>query len=179
MTYCQGQPKCGRIKAVYGNSKSCGFISSYQIQKCLFLIDSTGKNESEVLVFTTAPSDYSELSAPVIISGPGEYETAGVSIKGEAHGGKTSYTFLEENQNVLLTTASALSEIKEIEEGTVVVVIADQALGEKIGELVAELIVVVSPAEFLPSDTASFKKAEKVNLKKTEDYKGFIVHLSK
>lgn len=144
-----------------------------------FLIDSTSKDESEVLVFTSAPSDYSELVAPVIIGAPGEYETSGVSIKGEAHGQKTSYTFLEENQNILVTTASSLSEIKEIEEGTVVVVIADQALGEALSELAAELIVVVAPLEFLPPDAATFKKADRVNLKKTEDYKGFVVYLSK
>lgn len=144
-----------------------------------FLINSTGKNESENLVFTSAPSDYSILSAPVIISGSGEYETAGVSIKGEKHGEKFSYIFLEENQNILVVLASSLPEIKEIEEGTIIVVIADQALGEALSELAAELIIVAASPEFLPADTSTFKKIEKVNLKKTEELKGFVVHLSK
>jgi hypothetical protein len=143
-----------------------------------FLIDSSPKSESEVAIFTQPPDSYSDFTG-LVISGPGEYETAGVSIKGEKHGEKTTYTFLEENQNVLVTSASSLASIKEIEEGSFVVVIADQSLGEAISELAAEIIILSSPAEFLPTDTTTFKKTDKINLKKTEEYKGFVVHLSK
>src|SRR5688572_4569730 len=141
-----------------------------------FIIDPTGKIDTESLVFTSSPSDYSTLNSALVISGPGEYETAGVSIKGESHLGKTAYDFLEENQKILVTTATSLTDIKEMEDYAAIVVIADQALGEALSEVAAELILVVSPDEFLPSDRSTIKKIDKVNLKKTEEYKGFIVH---
>lgn len=144
-----------------------------------FLIDPGSQTNSEVLVFTQAPDNFAIYNNSLVISGPGEYEVSGVSIKGEAISGKTAYDFLEEGQKVLVVTASQLSDIKEAEEYSAIVVIADSALEEKLGEIAAEIIILASAQQFLPQDTSNFKKADKINLKKTEEYKGSIVHLSK
>ena len=144
-----------------------------------FIVDPTGNSEGDILVFTTAPSGYSQASSGLVISGPGEYEVSGVSIKGDKHKDKISYDFLEENQKVLIATASSIGEIKELVEYTAIIVIADQALEEKLGEIAADIIILVSAEEFLPADTSSFKKIDKINLKKTEEFKGFVIHLSK
>lgn len=145
-----------------------------------FLIDpAAGKTDSEILVFTSPPQDYSALPKTLVISGPGEYEVSGVSIKGENHNLKTAYDFLEENQKVLIALASSISDIKELEEYGAIIILADQALGDTLGEIAAEVIIIVSSDEFLPQDKTNLQKVEKINLKKMEEYKGFILHLSK
>ncbi len=145
-----------------------------------FLIDpSAGKTDSEILVFTSPPKDYSVLPQTLVISGPGEYEVSGVSIKGENHNKKCAYDFLEENQKILVAAASSVTDIKELEEYGAIIIIADQALGDTLGEIAAEVIIIVSSDEFLPQDKANIQKVEKINLKKMEEYKGFILHLTK
>lgn len=143
-----------------------------------FVINPTGKVDSEVFVFTEKPSSYSAFEG-LIIDGPGEYEVAGVSIKGEKVDGKVSFDFLEENQKLLVLPTSASIKTSETEEYALTVVLLDQKVDPFISGVTSQVVALVGEDEFLPADTANLKKVDKINLKKTEEYKGSTIHLSK
>ncbi len=144
-----------------------------------FIINPTGKVDTEVVIFTDKPGSYTGMSQNLIIDGPGEYEVSGVSIKGEKTGSGVSFDFLEENQNLLVLANTAAAKSKDVEGYTAVVVLADDKVDNALASLTSEVIAVAGTDEVLPSERENVRKVEKLNLKKVEEYKGLIVHLSK
>ena len=143
-----------------------------------FIINPEKKIEEDIIILTQKPQDYSTYGGKMVIAGPGEYEVAGVSIKGEAAEGGIAYDFLEEGQKMVLLSSPKVAKTKDTEDANVVVVYLDQD-SDTLSEIAAQVLVAVGPDSLLPQDKASIKKVDKLNLKKTEDYKGFTVHLSK
>ncbi len=144
-----------------------------------FIVNPSGKIDTEVLVFTKKPTDYSGFASLLVIDGPGDFETAGMSIKGEKAGDQTSFDFFEDNQRLLVISASGLSAVKETEGYTATVVIADEKVGDNISSVTSDVVAIVGSEDNLPVDRSNIKKTDKLNLKKTDEFKGFVVHLSK
>ena len=144
-----------------------------------FVVNPSGKVDSEVVILTQRADSYSQYGDNLVIDGPGDYEVSGVSIKGEATNGKVSYTFLEENQGFLLLASNAAAKDKEAEDLAATILMMDDKADNVLSTLASQLVIVCGSDEFLPSEKETLKKADKINLKKIEDYKGFVVHLSK
>ncbi len=144
------------------------------------LINPDGKFDDEVIVLSEKPTKYSEYKNNLVIDGPGEFEVAGVSIKGYASDKGASFDFLEENQNVLYLSNIEIAKEKETEDYTAVIV---KLQGEDDHELLTNIksgiVVVYGDEQYLPKDQDTIKKIDKLNLKKIEEYKGFITYLSK
>lgn len=134
--------------------------------------------DADVVILTSLPTDYSVFEGKLVISGPGEFEVAGVSIRSEKMGESISYTLLEENQSLLILPSAKKITTEESEGVTATVILLDAAFDSSLN-ISSEIVVVVSPPEFLPEDKLGIKKIDKINLKKIEEFKGTTVYLSK
>lgn len=144
-----------------------------------FIVNPSGKLDGEVILLTQKPTSYASFGVSLVIDGPGEYEVAGVSIKADQVDGKNSFHFLEDNQSLLVLASAAAARNRETDEYTAAVVLMDEKMDNLLSTLTAQVVAVAGSDEFLPQEKDSIKKTDKLNLKKTEEYKGFIVHLSK
>ncbi len=143
-----------------------------------FIINPEKKIEEEIVILTEKPQDYSQFGDNIVISGPGEYEAAGVSIKGDSSDGGIAYDFLEDGQRLVVLSNPKVAKSKDVEDASAVAVFLGDT-PDNLSDLTAELVVVIGPETSLPADRENIKKTDKINLKKTEEYKGFLVHLSK
>ena|SRR3989344_6825040 len=143
-----------------------------------FVNPSGGKQDADVFLFTGKVKDFIDVRDVLVFDGPGDYEVAGTSIKAEKMGDSTAFDFFDENQSALVMTAAALPHVKETDGYTAAIIIADEKIGD-LSTLTSEIVAVAGPEEFLPQDRSNIKKTDKLNLKKIEEYKGFIVHLAK
>ena len=139
---------------------------------------SAGKIDDPVVILTSKPEDYQNFAGKIVIDAPGDFETAGVSIKGEAHDNGITFDFLEEGQRLVILSSPSAAKSKEIEDATAVVAFL-KGTADGISEIACEIVAVVGEVENLPADKSNIKKSDKINLKRAEEYKGFIVHLSK
>jgi hypothetical protein len=144
-----------------------------------FIINPEKKVDDEVVVLTSKAKDYSEYQDRVVIDGPGDYEVAGVSIHGEEFQGKLLFDFLEDSQKLLILPSTTVAKSRETEDYTATVVFLDEAVSESLPQINSPIVAVIGPDSFLPKDKSNIQKADKVSLKKTEESKGFIIHLSK
>ncbi len=156
-------------------------VSSVKIKakNVSFVINPDKKNDGEVVILTAKAQNYSSYQGKLVIDGPGEYEVAGVSIHGDQIDGKLSFDFLEDNQRILVLSSPLIAKSKETEDYTATVVMLTENSGTLLSQISSEVILVVGPEEMLPPDKSLVKKADKVNLKRVEENKGFIIHLSK
>jgi hypothetical protein len=144
-----------------------------------FIVNPEKKTDEEVIVLTKVPQDYSEYEGKIVFSGPGEYEAAGVSIKAESQADGTSFDFFEEGQRLVVLPSPKIPENRDTEDANAIVTYVDESSTDNISKLTGDLVAVIGPVGSLPSDSSNIKKTDRINLKKTEEYKGYLVHLSK
>lgn len=162
------------MEVVYVNDSSIK-IKTKQI---VFAINPQGKVDGDVVLLTTGIR--SEFGDKLVIYAPGEYEVSGVSIKGERYGDGIVYELLEEQQKILLGSCKNIVEVKDQEGYTASIVYADSKLDENaLAPLSSEIIIVYGPKEMVTLDPQTIKRIDKVNLKKIDDLKGFVVCLGK
>lgn len=142
-----------------------------------FIVDPLPKAEANAFLFTSVPENLPE---NLSLYGPGEFEIAGVSIKGEKADDTISYDLLEDGRRILVLAKPSLVKNYETEEYNAVVLV----LNEKVDDVVlsnisSELVVLYGDESQITLDPQNLKKADKVNLKKIEELKGFTVCLSK
>ena len=143
------------------------------------LIFNPEKAGEEIVLFTKKPQDYSQFSNQLVIDAPGEYEVSGVSIKVEKHAEGLIYELFEEGQKLVVLSSPKVISSGELEDTSAVVVFLDESAGSELSKITCDIIVAVGPKESLPEDSANIKNIDKLNLKKSEEYKGYIIHLSK
>lgn len=144
-----------------------------------FIVNPEKKVDGEVAVFTKKPDDYSLFGDTLIFDGPGDYEVAGVSIKSEKSDDGIYFDFLEENQKLMLMSSPKIAKNEDTDDYTAVIAELSEQLDDSFSAASSEIAVVYGPEEFLPAEKGDLKKADKINLKKVEDYKGSLVYLSK
>ena len=142
-----------------------------------FVVNPEKKIDGEVVILTEKPTDYAPYAGKIVFDGPGEYEVAGVSIKGEVNAGKVSFDLLEEDQRLLVLTAGDTEKSKEADDYTATVVLADSEMSDSLKNITSGVVMVVGAN--IPSDPDNVKKIDKLNLKKVDEFKGFLVHLTK
>jgi hypothetical protein len=144
-----------------------------------FIVNPEKKFDEEIVLLTDAPADYSQFPEKIVFAGPGEYEAAGVSIKAGTGEKGVYFDFFEEGQRLVVLPTPGSSAKFDTEDASCIVTYADGSNAEDIVKLTGDVVAVIAPQEFLPKESSSIKKTEKINLKKTDDFKGVLVHLSK
>jgi len=144
-----------------------------------FLVNPEKKIDGDVVILTQKPQTYSEYGGRIIIDGPGEYEVSGVSIKGEAIDGRVLFDFSADSQRLLILPAASISKSEAAEDYTATVVFLDENSKDIISQISSGVVIAVGSADTIIKDKTSLKKTDKVNLRKIDEYKGFIVHLTK
>lgn len=142
-----------------------------------FIVNPEKKLDDPVVILTEKSADYESFSDKLVIDGPGDYEVAGVSISATSTSGKLSFDFSEDSQKLLVLSSPLLARSAETEDYTATVVFLSESDGNYVTQIASQ-VIVIGNSKFLPQDS-QIKKVDKVNLKKTEEYKGFIIHLSK
>lgn len=143
-----------------------------------FLFNPDKKVEDEVVMLTQKPQDYSRYNGKIVIDAPGEYEISGVSIKGETGEKGISFDIFEDGQRLLVLSNPEVISTRDTEDADAVVVFLDGG-GDALSKITSSIVAVVGSDEGLPVDRSNIKKADKISLKKAEEFKGFIVHLSR
>ena len=143
-----------------------------------FIINPKGKVDGEVAVFTKKPDDYSAFDGALIFDGPGDYEVAGVSVKAESISDGIYFDFLEDNQRLMLMSSPKVAKSEDTVDYTAVIAELSEQLDDSYAA-VSDVAIIFGPEEFLPAEKSALKKADKINLKKVEEFKGSLVYLSK
>lgn len=146
-----------------------------------FVVDpANGKIDGDVVLLYEKPQDYSIFDGKLVIDSPGEYEVGGVSIKGENIGGFLAFDFLEDGQKLVIISNPDITGDVETEDSIVVLVRLSKKLDDKaLSSIQSEVLSFYGPEEFLPQEKETLKRVDKINLKKTDDLKGYLVYLSK
>lgn len=143
-----------------------------------FIIDPSEKSDGDVLVFTS-PSSVSYDRDKLIIEGPGEYEISGVYIKGEVVEGGILYEFSDDAKKIIVAPSEAVKTL-DAEGCSATVIHATARLEQKdVETLSSDLVVVYGDSQNIIVDEQSLKKVDRVNLKKIDELKGFVVYLTK
>ena len=144
-----------------------------------FVIDPEAKSpEADAYVYTVAQKNIPE--GQLAIEGPGEYEIGGVYIKGEVVSDNLVYEFLDETKKVLvLSSPSAIKNLDTEDYPVVIVKASEKVESANLTTIGAELVIVYGPSENISVEPESIKQIDKVNLRKIDELKGFIVYLSK
>lgn len=144
-----------------------------------FVIDPEEKTpDADVYVYTVPQKDIPE--EQLAIEGPGEYEIGGVYIKGEVVSGHLVYEFLDETKKVLVVSSPSAIKNLDTEDYPVVIIKASEKVeSANLTTIGAELVVVYGPSENISVEPESLKQIDKINLKKIDEFKGFIVYLNK
>lgn len=143
-----------------------------------FLVNPEKKIDCDVIVLTQKPQTYLEYHDRIVIDGPGEYEVSGVSIRGEAIDGKVLFDFSADSQRLLILPTASIAKSEEAQDYTATVVLLDENSKDTISQISSGIVIVVGAVDTILKDKTSLKKTDKVNLKKADEYKGFIVHLT-
>jgi len=133
-----------------------------------FVTDTFASGESIPLFFKPKTDE----SFEGFFKGAGEYEVTGVRIKGIQEGDGLLYEITEEPITLKLINTKGLKAMKDIDEGTILLV-------ENNGELTKDTLVgldaylTIVYGEPIPDST--FQQIEKINLRKLEELKGVVV----
>ena len=146
-----------------------------------FIVDPIdGKIDGDVVILYEKPQDYSKFSGKLVIDSPGEYEIGGVSIKGEKVRDSLAFDFLEDGQKLVIISSPDITKDIETEDSKVVLVHLTKKLDdETLSSVQSEVVSFYGAEEFLPQGKETLKRVDKINLKKTEDLKGYLVYLSR
>ena len=146
-----------------------------------FIVDpADGKIEGDVVILYEKPQDYLKFSGKLVIDSPGEYEVGGVSIKGERVRGFLVFDFFEDGQRLVVISNPDITGDIETEGSKVALVrLAKKLSDETLSSIQSEIISFYGPEEFLPQEKETLKRIDKINLKKTDELKGYLVYLSK
>ncbi len=134
-----------------------------------FVTDTFASGESIPLFFKPKTDESYD---GFFIEGAGEYEVTGVRIKGIQEGDGLLYEITEEPITLKLINTQGLKAMKDIDEGTILLV-------ENNGELTKDTLVgldaylTIVYGEPIPDST--FQQIEKINLRKLEELKGVVV----
>lgn len=133
-----------------------------------FVTNTFASGDSIPLFFS--PSE--EHSDSFFIEGPGEYEVAGIRIKGTKEGEGVMYEIIDEPITIYLANTKGFKSLKGVDEGTIIVVENNgEITKDELTALDAYLTLVYG--EKVPD--SSYPEIEKVNVRKLEDLKGIVM----
>lgn len=138
------------------------------------------KIDSDVVILTSNEVVDIPDTVKVVIDGPGEYEVAGVSVRGERVSGQLLYHIYDDQYKVILTPSTLISTLKDEEGYDALVIKVDGKLDNDMLNVSASDTLVLYGKhvnESIPSGENT-KRMSRVNLKKKDEIKGFVIVLS-
>jgi hypothetical protein len=146
-----------------------------------FIVDpQDAKLDADVVMLYDKPQDYSKFAGKLVIDSPGEYEIGGTSVRGSKIRGSISYDLFEDGQKLTIISNPDITGDVETEDSKVALVKLSEKLSDKaLSSIQSEVVSFYGNEEFLPQEKEALKRMDKINLKKTEDLKGYLVYLSK
>lgn len=140
-----------------------------------FLVDPASKSEGDVVLLMQKGDFLIPEEAKLIVEGPGEYEVAGVSIKGVEGSSGMIYRVFDDQYNILIITSDELAKRKDEDEYDGVFIKVTEKIDEAIlSNCVADAVVLYGEEGNLPLPKEETKVMSRVNLKKKEEVKGVV-----
>lgn len=140
-------------------------------------VDPVTKTDSDIIIVTNesvslvVPDDIK-----LLIEGPGEYEVGGVHIKGEKAGADFMYTIFDDAYRLYLLPMELISKVREDDDMDAIVIKATGEISKKDVSTLSSSVIVYGVKGNMQEDE-NVKRLSRVNLKKKEEIKGFIVYL--
>lgn len=144
-----------------------------------FIFNPEKKIDEDVVMLTSKPDDYNTYEGKLVIDSPGDYETAGVSIKSEKNENGICFELFEDGQRVVVFSSPKLASTQDTADASAVVSFIEPETSHEASQITCDIVVLVCSEDSLPQDKSNIKKIDKLNLKKTDEYKGLLIHLSK
>jgi len=144
------------------------------------LIDPDASEDAKVIILSdNSDQDIQQTPENLVIYGPGDYEASGILIKGTRPATETMYSIDASEGRMLFVPSSSISKLADETEYDAIVVKALAPVNEsELSALSPNLVVVYGDPQFMP-ETLIEKKANKVNLKKKEEFESNVVYLEK
>ncbi len=139
----------------------------------------TSEDAKVVILNDGSNKDLVQTEENLIIYGPGDFETAGILIKGVRPENETMYTVDSGEGRVLLAQSSSISKLTDEDEYDAVIVKAVTPVDEAtLSALSSKLVIVYGDEANIPENIKANKVA-KINLKKKEELTSNVVYLEK
>lgn len=149
-------------------------------KKGYILVDPDTSEDAKVVILNDGSNkDLVQTEENLIIYGPGDFETAGILIKGVRPENETMYTVDSGEGRVLLAQSSSISKLTDEDEYDAVIVKAVTPVDEAtLSALSSKLVIVYGDEANIPENIKANKVA-KINLKKKEELTSNVVYLEK
>lgn len=149
-------------------------------KKGYILIDPDTSEDAKIVILSDgSDKDLVQTDENLIIYGPGDFETAGILIKGVRLENETMYTIDTGDGRVLVVQSSSIAKLTDEDEYDAVIVKAITQVDEAaLAALSSKLVVVYGDENFVPENIKT-NKATKINLKKREELTSNVVYLEK
>lgn len=149
-------------------------------KKGYVLVDPDTSEDAKIVILNDgSEKELVQTEENLIIYGPGDFETAGILIKGARNDSETVYTVDTGEGRVLVAQSSSIAKLADEDEFDAVVIKAVGSVDEAVlASLSSKLIVVYGTEANIP-DSIKANKVAKINLKKKEELPSIIVYLEK
>ncbi len=149
-------------------------------KKGYILVDPDTSEDARIVILNDgSDKDLIQTDENLIIYGPGDYETAGILIKGARGENETVYTIDTGEGRILVVLSSSISKLADEDEFDAVVVKAVTPVDEAaLSALTSKLVVVYGDEANIP-ESIKANRIAKINLKKKEELTSSVVYLEK
>lgn len=149
-------------------------------KKGYVLIDPDTSEDARVVIFNDGcDKELIQTDENLIIYGPGDFETAGILIKGTRPDNVTMYTIDTGEGRVLVAQSSSIEKLADEDEYDAVIIKAVTAVDEAALAALSSKLVVVYGDEANVPEVIKANRVAKINLKKKEELTSNVVYLEK
>lgn len=143
-----------------------------------FCIDPSSRVDEDAVVIYTKETEENNVSARLEITGPGEYEAGGVSLRGERMEGGLLFDVLDGNERLLFLSSPKIAKRETPEEYNAIVVRMDEKVGDDVvSQLSGGTMILYGDQAFLPS--SPLRRESKINLRKQDIQAGQVIYLTR
>lgn len=149
-------------------------------KKGYILVDPDTSEDARIVILNDGlDKELIQTDDNLIIYGPGDYETAGILIKGARGENETVYTIDTGEGRVLVVLSSSIAKLADEDEFDAVIVKANTPIDEAaLSALTSKLIVVYGDEANVP-ESIKTNRVTKISLKKREELTSNVVYLEK
>lgn len=149
-------------------------------KKGYVLIDPDTSEDAKIVILNDgSDKEIVQTDENLVIYGPGDFETAGILIKGARNDAETVYTIDAGEGRVLVAQSSSIAKLADEDEFDAVIVKAVSPVDEAVLSSLSSKLVVVYGDEANIPETIKANKVAKINLKKKEELPGNVIYLEK
>lgn len=141
-----------------------------------FVIDPTSSAEADAFIFTSEVlAAYDFLQDKLVISGVGEYEIRGITIRAKREGENLIYEVSDGGYNIVILPSSIINKIEADEYDALLIKLVSKVDASSLP--VSAISILFGEKELINQNVQNFKKTNKLSLKRKEQWKDTIVYL--